>query len=473
MISTGDAPRVKNSCLGVGPSASENYCGSVDFAPILQSGSVFVDTKYLPSMIAFPMPVRPHLPCFDEWQIEETLCQDLQPKIDFEDNQVKTGLVYGKELGIITDQNLNLNHGNNYWDHLIPQVVWRGTDFVFLHTLYPEMRGATYSDDIAPKEDEIGGLEQFVNEFDKRQWAIQTLWDMGEKLLPRWRGVLLTSEAELEADQAEKGIDDGNSEIGGAGLRSYGDTSKKILPWVNIKFANINDGGKKVPASEHEDYKLLSELGISVIGDYVNMTQQARYKYHIDLGGGGGTTWTVSIYILLSSLLFIRSIRIQLNLIYIYFLHPHSIQGTIEKLALPGLLFHHVTPTKDWFHDLLVPWEHYVPVNEDLSDLKSKYEWAQKHPREAKNIAENGTRFARWMGTVEGFSQLYEQHFLNPLKNVVNAYQPTLPEGYEDTSIIEIIESKGEGQYDIVSRCSGLVANSCEGGKVDRKKKKA
>lgn len=77
------------------------------------------------------------------------------------------------------------------------------------------------------------------------------------------------------------------------------------------------------------------------------------------------------------------------------------------------------------------------------------------------------------MGTVEGFSQLYEQHFLNPLKNVVNAYQPTLPEGYEDKSIIEIIELKGGGQYDIVSRCTGLVANSCEGQKVDRKKKKA
>jgi len=173
----------------------------------------------------------------------------------------------------------------------------------------------------------------------------------------------------------------------------------------------------------------------------------------------------------LSSLLFIRYIEFNSHTLdYIFFLLS-SLQGTIEKLALPGLLFHHVTPTKDWFHDLLVPWEHYVPVNEDLSDLKAKYDWAQKHPREAKNIAENGTRFARWMGTVEGFSQLYEQHFLNPLKNVVNAYQPTLPEGYEDKSIIEIIESKGGGQYDIVSRCTGLVANSCEG-KVDRKKKK-
>ena len=107
----------------------------------------------------------------------------------------------------------------------------------------------------------------------------------------------------------------------------------------------------------------------------------------------------------------------------------------------------------------------YVPVNEDLSDLKAKYDWAQKHPREAKNIAENGTRFARWMGSVEGFSQLYEQHFLNPLKNVVNAYQPTIPEGYEDksTTETEIIESKGEGQYDIVSRCTGLVLLSCDG----------
>ena len=89
----------------------------------------------------------------------------------------------------------------------------------------------------------------------------------------------MTSEAELEAE--------------------YSSTQENEVPWVNIKFANINDGGRKVLASEHEEYKLLSELGISVIGDYVNMIEQAKYKYHIDLGGGGGTTWTVSVYILL------------------------------------------------------------------------------------------------------------------------------------------------------------------------------
>jgi hypothetical protein len=104
----------------------------------------------------------------------------------------------------------------------------------------------------------------------------------------------------------------------------------------------------------------------------MSLPDLARYKYHIDLGGGGGTTWT----------------------------------GTIDKLAMPGLLFHHMTPTKDYFHDLLVPWRHYIPVSEDLSDLKSKYDWAESHPNEAKRIADASTQFMRELGTVEGFGRM-------------------------------------------------------------------
>ena len=46
----------------------------------------------------------------------------------------------------------------------------------------------------------------------------------------------------------------------------------------------------------------------------MNLEELAHYKYQIDIGGGGGTTWT----------------------------------GTIQKMAMPGLLFHHITPTKDY-----------------------------------------------------------------------------------------------------------------------------
>jgi hypothetical protein len=41
---------------------------------------------------------------------------------------------------------------------------------------------------------------KYDNEYERKRWVIQKLWDMGDKglLLPRWRGVLLTSDAELE-----------------------------------------------------------------------------------------------------------------------------------------------------------------------------------------------------------------------------------------------------------------------------------
>ena len=159
----------------------------------------------------------------------------------------------------------------------------------------------------------------------------------------------------------------------------------------------------------------------------MSMSDQAKYKYHIDLGGGGGTTWT----------------------------------GTIQKLALPGVLFHHVTPTKDWFHDLLVPWEHYIPIQTDLSDLREKYEWAESHQDEARRISENGTRFAQWMASVEGFGQLYEAFLLAPLRVVMNAYRNPTPSDYEGKRVLDIILESGKGEFTVISTCSGLYMNSC------------
>jgi hypothetical protein len=422
MLSCGDSPRVKVQCL-----SPQDPCGGATLPPVLQFGSVF--REHFPSMIAMPLPVRPHMPCFDEWQEGGTLCLDLQPtgadpppsngaSMGAEKllNDIKGGMPFGEELGIISSDR---GDDSSYWDALVPQVIWRGTDFNYLHTMYHDMRSPEYRLDIAPRVAEVPGGE-FANEYERRRWAIQKLWEMGDDLLlPRWRGVLLTSEAELEAAAAmamqQRGGDDA------------------ILPWANIKFATANVNGIKTPASQSEEYLKLQELGISAIGEYVSMVEQARYKYHIDLGGGGGTTWT----------------------------------GTIEKLAMPGLLFHHVTPTKDWFHDLLVPWEHYVPVAADISDLRRKYEWAENHPVEARQIAESGTRFARWMGSAEGLGRLYEEYLVTPLRNVIIAYRPMPPKDRQGLpragkSVLDVIIESGNGNFKVVSRCTGLHGTSCE-----------
>ncbi|KAJ1470676.1 hypothetical protein T484DRAFT_1846860 [Baffinella frigidus] len=41
---------------------------------------------------------------------------------------------------------------------------------------------------------------------------------------------------------------------------------------------------------------------------------------------------------------------------------------------------------KEFYYDLLVPWEHYIPVNASLSDLCERLAWARTHPDEAKRI---------------------------------------------------------------------------------------
>ena len=125
-------------------------------------------------------------------------------------------------------------------------------------------------------------------------------------------------------------------------------------------------------------------------GESMKPQELAKYKYHIDMGGGGGTTWS----------------------------------GTIEKLAMPGLLFHHVTPMKDYIHDHLKAWKHYIPVSADLKDLKQKFLWAEAHPQEAKKIADAATDFMKELGTPQGFEKLYEQDFVEPIRRVIEAYQP-------------------------------------------------
>ena len=196
-------------------------------------------------------------------------------------------------------------------------------------------------------------------------------------------------------------------------------TNRK-LPWANIKFAS----------TRYEQDEMAR-------GDRMSRPELAKYKYHIDLGGGGGTTWT----------------------------------GTIEKLAMPGLLFHHVTPTKDYIHDRLKPWRHYIPVSDDLKDLEKKFEWAESHPEQAKMIADHGTAFMRrW---VPRFGQIVQEDLVEPLRRVIDAYLPVLttePGMKGPTNWIEFLEQSPAGNKMVpVLECRGALASGgqCEmrGGK--------
>jgi hypothetical protein len=102
---------------------------------------------------------------------------------------------------------------------------------------------------------------------------------------------------------------------------------------------------------------------------------------------------------------------------------------------MPGLLFHHETPTQDFFHHEILPWVHYVPIKTDLSDLKEKYDWAESHPEEAQTISKAATEYVAKMATDDWINQIYRNHFVEELGRIVKAYQPT--DGENTPSVID------------------------------------
>ena len=50
-------------------------------------------------------------------------------------------------------------------------------------------------------------------------------------------------------------------------------------------------------------------------------------------------------------------------------------------------------PFDEWFTHLMKPWEHYIPVDQELSDLEKNLQWMHDHPKEVQKIAKQGRQF--------------------------------------------------------------------------------
>lgn len=78
-----------------------------------------------------------------------------------------------------------------------------------------------------------------------------------------------------------------------------------------------------------------------------------------------------------------------------------NIDGTVAAYRFPYLLagdslvFKQDSKYHEFFYKQIKPYEHYVPVKSDLSDLVEKIRWAKKHDDVAYKISRNGQLFAR------------------------------------------------------------------------------
>ena len=277
-VSTGDTPQLKCFCVNKEERIKHSVtCQNENFAPILQFGSVYKSTSILPNTVT--MPVWPHLPCFAEWQQEGKICKEIELRSD----------VAGKVGGDMT----NVSENSSIWDTLIPTVIWRGSDFFFLSCIHPTFIPIEWMKDMAPRMQNFGKNARGV---------IQSLLDLWDNLTPRWKAVTLTIMSQLDAAENNQ--------------------QQNIPQWIDVKFTvKSKIFGKEVEPAMKK-YEPFHGYGFDITSGSMSLSQLSAYKYHLDLGGGGGTTW----------------------------------YGTIEKLGMPGVLLHHLSSSKDYFHDDLVPW---------------------------------------------------------------------------------------------------------------------
>lgn len=258
------------------------------------------------------------------------------------------------------------------WDQLKRQVFWRGSDFSnYLVDYQPAYRtkGALVNDIVTP--DVVKKLS--------REQIVALLFDNQYDIPPRWIALAYTIMTQLQGKNDEA--------------------------WINVLFSNKG-------SFNHEIHQSLEDKGLQVTDDPVDPYLMSKYRYQIDLAGGGGTTW----------------------------------DGTITKLLMPGVLFHHETPFKDWFYDEMIPWIHYIPVKADLSDLFERYQWAETN--DSRVISERATKFAKYLLSEEYMRKTYESLYVDYLGKVVHAYDA---QGMDWPAMIEEYAQRGIRLYQVAT----------------------
>ncbi|KAF8191966.1 glycosyl transferase family 90-domain-containing protein [Mycena galopus ATCC 62051] len=73
----------------------------------------------------------------------------------------------------------------------------------------------------------------------------------------------------------------------------------------------------------------------------------------------------------------------------------NTFSGRFLGLLKSGSLVFKSTAFQEHFSDWLRPYEHYIPVKVDLSDLVDRVQWAREHDEEARLIQQRGMLFAK------------------------------------------------------------------------------
>ncbi|XP_046679727.1 protein O-glucosyltransferase 2-like isoform X2 [Homalodisca vitripennis] len=129
------------------------------------------------------------------------------------------------------------------------------------------------------------------------------------------------------------------------------------------------------------------------------------------------------------------------------------LDGTVAAYRLPyllagdGLVLKQDSEYYEHFYGSLIPWQHYVPVKRDLSDLVERVRWARNHDQQARDIVSAAQQLARSSLLPQDIFCYHTVLFKEWSKRLVE--EPQLRRGMEEVPQIKSEHCKCSGRSDL------------------------
>ncbi len=177
-----------------------------------------------------------------------------------------------------------------------------------------------------------------------------------------WNGMVFTLASDSELTNWESKIDRmiwrGGPNDGPYTPKTIGNYPRGRLVLFALKFPEFVDASFNNYPLNFIVYRKYFEEAFPI--KFIAPLEMAKYKYQIDIDGVTAT-----------------------------------FTGLAWKLLSGSLVFKQQSENKTWFHDLLIPWVHYVPLRKDISDLGDKLAWAKANDEKCRFIASAGRELIR------------------------------------------------------------------------------
>jgi serine/threonine protein kinase len=147
-----------------------------------------------------------------------------------------------------------------------------------------------------------------------------------------------------------------NQRLKAAYLSSITPPDEDGVPYLDAGLSGWNLRPRKLQDEKYLKTIEIDELPFGLSG-FLSPAEQCEYKYIIHISG-----------------------------------HTAAVRLSLE-LGMGSVILLVASQWKIWYSDMLIPYEHYVPVAEDLSNLVDQVRWCRKNDEKCQAIAHNARKF--------------------------------------------------------------------------------